>query len=927
MLESDIAVELPLLEGATFAPFNINLPTGGINAPHELVFIDTSIHDVQALMDGVRDGMGIYLLENSQDGIAQISEVLSQYRDLDAIHLVSHGGDGQLQLGSTNLSHENIDAFGLEIQAWSNSLSNDADILLYGCEVAQNDDGFIQRLANLSGADVAASNDLTGHRTLGGDWALEVTSGQIEAAIAFDSSTLNTYHSVFAISPTLSSDSVSFTGDATDETLYLQINDTGLLAYSVDGANFSTDLSTESGTQTLASSDIAEINISLGAGNDTLSVDGSLTQAFNTDTSLTTWKVTGLGEGTLDLGEKEGLISFSGIENLVGGDSEDNFLIESNGNLTGQIDGGDGGDQLSLIGEYTAVELSRTSDLTGTLAWEGNSVTYSDFESTSLGEAQTLVINTDVNEIVNFFDVDDITDIDLDFDFNAALTFNDNLVLEDADSSVINGLLKLRNADPASPSITDVEFLSPTKSLTINLGLVNDQLTVNSLDPALNADLIINGDFGGDSELFGNDTVIFAGDLHLAGQDITVSAETIKIASDVSISTEFVGRDAGNISLKGQGIEVGSGAQLMASADAEHQAGSIDIQAEVKSFSGISPVDVFETSDVSINVAANAVLKGGDISLLATKASQTAVLPLTIYGNQSNFATISATGATFEGDSITISASAEDDNLLESDEVVAGNNLAIQPALSFLASGSRFGALLGVPAIPPILSVASVMIRRATATVTLDGSTLTSGGDISVGAVTNVESAAEAGAGLDAQKLKSFNPLTGFPLSAAYSEAEGNSQTILTGATLISGGGDINISSETSTKAESAASTILNATPPSSRTPARKRKLNPNLAFGVSVGISNSFQYCKTIVDEDVVINATGNVNITADGAIKDEAVSGTSVFIDGLGGVGVSIGLGKADIQAVVNGTINAGGSISLEEQELKLGRNLFNL
>ena len=35
-----------------------------------------------------------------------------------------------------------------------------------------------------TGADIAASNDTTGHKDLGGDWDLEVISGQVEAEIA-----------------------------------------------------------------------------------------------------------------------------------------------------------------------------------------------------------------------------------------------------------------------------------------------------------------------------------------------------------------------------------------------------------------------------------------------------------------------------------------------------------------------------------------------------------------------------------------------------------------------------------------------------------------------------------------------------------------------------------------------------------------------
>ena len=55
------------------------------------------------------------------------------------------------------------------------ALSASGDILLYGCDVAAGADGlaFVNALANATGADVAASTDLTGAAVKGGDWVLE----------------------------------------------------------------------------------------------------------------------------------------------------------------------------------------------------------------------------------------------------------------------------------------------------------------------------------------------------------------------------------------------------------------------------------------------------------------------------------------------------------------------------------------------------------------------------------------------------------------------------------------------------------------------------------------------------------------------------------------------------------------------------------
>ena len=69
------------------------------------------------------------------------------------------------------------------MDVWRSALAPDADLLVYGCNVAGGQWGFefIQDLADITGADVAASVDLTGASALGGDWMLESSTGTIEA--------------------------------------------------------------------------------------------------------------------------------------------------------------------------------------------------------------------------------------------------------------------------------------------------------------------------------------------------------------------------------------------------------------------------------------------------------------------------------------------------------------------------------------------------------------------------------------------------------------------------------------------------------------------------------------------------------------------------------------------------------------------------
>jgi Domain of unknown function (DUF4347)/FG-GAP-like repeat len=128
--------------------------------------------------------------------------VLAGRRDLSAIHIVSHGSAGDLLLGRSGVNQGNLGEYEAALVGWRSALTEDADILLYGCEVGQGSAGlaFVQRLAEVTGADVAASDDLTGNAALGGDWILEVNIGEIESSLAVDPQTRSAFASTLALS-------------------------------------------------------------------------------------------------------------------------------------------------------------------------------------------------------------------------------------------------------------------------------------------------------------------------------------------------------------------------------------------------------------------------------------------------------------------------------------------------------------------------------------------------------------------------------------------------------------------------------------------------------------------------------------------------------------------------------------------------------
>ena len=165
-----------------------------------LVFVDSQVDNYQTLVKETAPNTEVILLDSSEDGIEQITQTLAGRSDIESVQIISHGNDGQLNLGATALTSENLNSYTQQLSRWGNSLKQNGDILLLGCNVAASDIGknFVQKLSQITGADVASSEDLTGNSNLGGDWVLEYATGLIDAPIALQIGAMEAYDSVLA---------------------------------------------------------------------------------------------------------------------------------------------------------------------------------------------------------------------------------------------------------------------------------------------------------------------------------------------------------------------------------------------------------------------------------------------------------------------------------------------------------------------------------------------------------------------------------------------------------------------------------------------------------------------------------------------------------------------------------------------------------
>ena len=162
------------LTEALIMPTDESFSTG-----RELVVVNGTVPDLDAVITDLKPNQDLLVLDDGS-GLSQLNEYLDAHEvKYDAIHLVTHGDDGVLSVNGTIFKADKFDASGW--QDVGEHLTDDGDILLYGCDIAASAEGraLVEMIADASGADVAASDDATG---VSGDWDLEYSIGDVETA-------------------------------------------------------------------------------------------------------------------------------------------------------------------------------------------------------------------------------------------------------------------------------------------------------------------------------------------------------------------------------------------------------------------------------------------------------------------------------------------------------------------------------------------------------------------------------------------------------------------------------------------------------------------------------------------------------------------------------------------------------------------------
>ena len=169
----------------------------------QIAFIDPNLEAWETLATGTRKGIEVIILDPLRDAIEQITATLKGRSGVEAVHIISHGSPGTLHLGNTTLDRENLDRYAALLQSWQpiqNPKSKIQNLLLYGCQVAAGEIGraFLEKLHQLTGANIAASSSLVGNWRLGGNWELKAI-GNSAAETAFSATAMAAYPGIFAL--------------------------------------------------------------------------------------------------------------------------------------------------------------------------------------------------------------------------------------------------------------------------------------------------------------------------------------------------------------------------------------------------------------------------------------------------------------------------------------------------------------------------------------------------------------------------------------------------------------------------------------------------------------------------------------------------------------------------------------------------------
>ena len=203
------------MKSAQMSEININDPMNSQDlslSGREILIADAGVEDLDTLISGLNEGVEAWLVQPGQDAIGLIINAISS-PNLKKLHMLAHGAPGEIHLGGSVITASDFR------NRFDGAAERDLDIAFWSCHTGAGDvgQGFVQSVADATGARVSATDGLVGNAQKGGSWRLNVSAPfSAEAQDQFKSTLANIAGYRLLLGTQVSTHSTNLAGDTAD---------------------------------------------------------------------------------------------------------------------------------------------------------------------------------------------------------------------------------------------------------------------------------------------------------------------------------------------------------------------------------------------------------------------------------------------------------------------------------------------------------------------------------------------------------------------------------------------------------------------------------------------------------------------------------------------------------------------------------------
>jgi hypothetical protein len=242
------SIKASLLNTTDAVAISVERSSMSTSHKREIAFIDPGVDDLQTLLKGIRPDVEPILLTVDEPAPRQMARAVRGREGLEAIHVIAHGRPGEVSFSAGALSLDSMDQYKAELAEVGRGLRA-GGLQLWTCETGLGEQGtdFVDGLARVTGAEVAASTKRIGAMALGGTWELRPhRSGASVGSAPLTEAGIKSYGGIMAVN----------------------IKSATIKSISGDTGTSSTDFVTDDPVQTISGT----VNVTGNGASDTLDV-------------------------------------------------------------------------------------------------------------------------------------------------------------------------------------------------------------------------------------------------------------------------------------------------------------------------------------------------------------------------------------------------------------------------------------------------------------------------------------------------------------------------------------------------------------------------------------------------------------------------------------------------------------------------------